>query len=117
MTQGDLLYSVECTPRPETQLPQCAEDMYTRIANPHRFRVASAAAEMSVNLYKQNREDIKPESLQDTAHHFEVWKKDVYELLRGEKYSSDKKVKTESTEAPAVKKPKWNIFPSQQGVL
>ena len=27
MTQGDLLYSVEKTPHPTSQLPQCAEDM------------------------------------------------------------------------------------------
>ena len=81
MTQSDLLYSVEKTPHPATQLPQCTEDMYTRMANPHRFRMALAAAERLVNLYRQNREDIKPEPLQDTAHHFEVTKKDVYELL------------------------------------
>ena len=83
MTQGDLLYSVEKTPHPTSQLPQCAEDMYTRMDNPHQFRVALAAAERLVNLYRQSREDIKPEPLQDTAHHFEVMKKDVYELLRG----------------------------------
>ena len=35
MTQGDLLYSVEKTPHPTSQLPQCAEDMYSRIDNPH----------------------------------------------------------------------------------
>ena len=35
MTQGDLLYSVEKTPHPTSQLPQCAEDMYTRMDNPH----------------------------------------------------------------------------------
>ena len=40
MTQGDLLYSVEKTPHPTSQLPQCAEDMYTRMDNPHQFRVA-----------------------------------------------------------------------------
>ena len=92
MTQGDLLYSVEKTPHPTSQLPQCTEDMYTRMDNPHRFRVALAAAERLVNLYKQNREDIKLEPLQDTTHHFEVMKKDVYKLLWGEKYM---KVKTE----------------------
>ena len=114
MTQGNLLYSMESTPKPETQLPQCAEEMYTRIANPHRFRVALAAAERLVNLYKLNREDIKPESLQATAHHFEVTKKDVYELLRGKKYT---KVKTEKSEpptemeAPAVKKAKVECIP------
>ena len=61
MTQGDLLYSVEKTPHPTSQLPQCAEDMYPRIDNPHCFRVALAAAERLVNFYRQNRGDIKPE--------------------------------------------------------
>ena len=66
--------------------------MYSRINNLHRFRVALAAAERLVNLYRQNTENIKPEPLQDTTHHFEVMKKDVYELLWGEKYT---KVKAE----------------------
>ena len=104
MTQGDSLYSVEKTPHPATQLSPCAEDMYTRMANPHRFRVALAAAERLVNLYRQNREDIKPESLQDIAHHFEVTKKDVYGLLWCKKYT---KVKTEEpTGSPKAKKAK-----------
>ena len=99
MTQSSLVYSVEKTPHPASQLPQCAEDMYNRMGNPHRFRVALAAAERLVNLYRQNREDIKPEPPQDNAHHFEVTKKDVYELLWGEKYM---KVKTEvKSEEPA----------------
>ena len=78
------------------------------MANPHRFRVALAAAERLVNLYRQNREDIKPESLQDTAHHFEVTKKDVYELLQGEKYTKVKtEVKSEEpTGSPKAKKAK-----------
>ena len=58
MTQGDLLYSVERTPRPSTQLPECAEDMYACIDNPARFRVALAAAERLVNIYRHKREDI-----------------------------------------------------------
>ena len=61
--------------------------------------MALAAAERLVNLYRQNREDIKPEPLQDATHHFEVMKKDVYKLLWGEKYM---KVKTEvKSEEPA----------------
>ena len=108
MTQGDLLYSVERTPHPTSQLPQCAEDMYSRIDNPPHFRVALAAAERLVNLYNQNREDIKPEPLQNTAHHFEVMKKDVYELLWGEKNMKVKaEVKSEEpTGPPKAKKAK-----------
>ena len=101
MTQSDLLYSVEKTPHLASQLPQCAEDMYSRIDNSHCFRVALAAAERLVNLYRQNREDIKPEPFQDTAYHFEVMKKDVYELLWGEKYTKVKaEVKSEEPAGP-----------------
>ena len=71
ITQGDL-YSAERTPYPSTQLPPSVEEMYTQIDNPARFRVALAPAERLVNIYKQNHEDIKPESLQATAHRFKV---------------------------------------------
>ena len=67
MTQGDLLYSVEKTPRPTSQLPECVEEMYTHIGDPQKFRVALAAGQCLVNIYKHNRED-------------------VYELLQGDKY-------------------------------
>ena len=89
MTQGDLLYSVEKTPQPSTQLPECAEEMYTCIDNPAQFRVALAAAERLINIYRHNREEVKLEPLKATAHHFEVRKKDVYELLWGKKIHKD----------------------------
>ena len=120
MTQGDLLYSVEKTPHPTSQLPQCTEDMYTRMDNPHRFRVALAAAERLVNLYRQNREVIKPKPLQDTAHHFEVMKKDVYKLLQGEMYMKVKaEVKSkEPAGPPKAKKAKTEtIAKSAQKVV
>ena len=102
-------------PHPSAQLPDCAEDMYTCIDNPARFRVALAAAERLINIYRHKREDIKLESLQTTAHHFEVRKKDVYELLWGEKYTNVKtEVKSEpptETEAPAAKKAKVEHIP------
>ena len=69
-----------------------------------------AAAERLINIYRHNREEVKLEPLETTAHCFEVRKKDVYELLWGEKYM---KVKTETkeetsteSEAPPAKKPK-----------
>ena len=75
--------------------------MYSRVDNPHHFGVALTAAERLVNLYKQNREDIKPEPLQDTAHHFEVTKNDIHELLLGEKYMKVKaEVKSEESAGP-----------------
>ena len=91
MTQSDLLYSVEKTPRPTSQLPECVEEMYERIGDPHKFRVALAAGEHLVNIYKHNRDDVKIESIDATAHRFEIRRKDVYELLRGKKYLKPKK--------------------------
>ena len=72
MTQSDLLYSVEKTPRPTSQLPECEEEIYERIGDPHRFQVALAAGEHLINIYKHNREDGKIESIDATAHRFEV---------------------------------------------
>ena len=86
MTQSDLLFSVEKTPKPSSQLLVCVEEMYAHIADPQKFRVALAVGERLINIYKHNREDVKIESIQATAHHFEVQKKDIYELLRGDKY-------------------------------
>ena len=86
MMQSDLLFSVEKTPKPSSHLPDCVEEMYSRIADPQKFRVALAAGERLMNIYRRNREDVKPEPIEITAHRFEVRKKDIYELLRGDKY-------------------------------
>lgn len=37
MTQSDLLYLVEKTPKPAPQLPTCVEEMYTHITDPQKF--------------------------------------------------------------------------------
>ena len=37
MTQSDLLYSVEKTPKPTSQLPTCVEEMHTHIRDPQKF--------------------------------------------------------------------------------
>ena len=37
MIQSDLLYSIEKTPKPSSHLPDCMEEMYTRMADPQRF--------------------------------------------------------------------------------
>ena len=46
--------------------------MYAHIADPKKFRVALAVGERLINIYKHNREDVKIESIETTAHHFEV---------------------------------------------
>ena len=74
------------TPKPSSHLPDCVEDMYACIADPQKFRVALAAGEGLINIYKHNRENVKIEPIETTAHHFKVRKKDIYELLRGDKY-------------------------------
>ena len=89
--------------------------MYTCIDNRAQFRVALAAAERLVNIYRHKREEVKLEPLKTTAHCFEVRKKDLYDLLRGEKYTNVKtEVKSEpptETEAPAAKKAKVECIP------
>ena len=119
MIQGDLLYSVEKTPRPTSQLPECVEEMYTHIGDPQKFRVALAAGEHLVNIYKHNREKLKTESLEATAHHFEVQNKDVYELLQGDKYMKPPKKREPKpfTEAPPTKQAKTEVPKSAHYVV
>ena len=61
ITQSDLLYSVEKTPKPTLQLPTCVEEMYACIGDPQKFQVVLAAGKRLTNIYKHNREDIKVE--------------------------------------------------------
>ena len=103
MTQSDLLYCVEKTSKPTSQLPTCVEEMYTHIGDPQKFRVALVAGERLINIYKHNQEYIKIESLETTVHHFEVWKKDVYEMLRGINMSNP--LKCENLHLPLMHTP------------
>ena len=62
MSQSDLLYSIEKTLKPSSHLPDCVEEMYTRMADPQRFQVALAAGEHLVNIYKHNCEDMSKQN-------------------------------------------------------
>ena len=75
MMQSNLLFSVEKTAKPPSHLPDCVEDMYARIADPQKFRVALAAGKRLINIYKHNREDIKTESIKATTHHLRFGKR------------------------------------------
>ena len=44
--QSNLLFSVEKTPKPSSHLPDCVEEMYSRIADAQKFRVALAAGNL-----------------------------------------------------------------------
>ena len=98
-------------PKPSSHLPDCVEEMYSRIADPQKFRVALAAGKRLINIYRCNREDVKPEPIEVTAHHFEVWKKDIYELLRGDIYvKPSKKCKASlDTDEPSTKQPNEEV--------
>ena len=89
--------------------------MYTRIADPQRFQVALAVGERLVNIYKHNCEDVKIESINATAHHFKVCKKDIYKLLRGDKYlkPSKKREPPVNIKEPVMKKQKEEEVPKQ----
>ena len=77
--------------------------------------MALAVGECLVNIYKHNREDVKIESIEATAHHFEVHKKDIYELLRGDKYLKPPKKREPpiKIEEPTTKKHKEEEVPKQ----
>ena len=70
------------------------------------------------DIYKHNRDDIKIESIDATAHRFEVRRKDVYELLRGEKYLKPKKREIITVEEEtSIKKLKSEIPKSARRVV
>ena len=111
MTQSDLLYSVEKMPKPSSHLPDYVDDMYAQIADPQKIRIALAVGERLVNIYKHNQEDVKIELIETTAHHFEVCKKAIYELLRGNKYLKPSKKREPSINVgePMKKKQKEEV--------
>ena len=69
-----------------SELPQCVYQMNQRIANPRDFCAALAAGERLYSMYKFNQTGSTPISVPELCNHFDVGKKKIYELLRGEKY-------------------------------
>ena len=57
-----------------------------------------------LNLLQAKQEDKKVGSMEKTCHYFEVLTKNVYEVLKGEKYSRKTAVKQEIKTEPACPK-------------
>ena len=68
------------------ELPRCVYDMYARINNPHNFRVALAAGERLLSIYKYNQVGTDIKKVLDLCDYFNVGKMKLYEILHGEKY-------------------------------
>ena len=86
-----MIVSVEHTPKPTSSLPDCVHEMYSQIYDPYSFRLALAAGERMLNFLHAKQEDKKVDSMEKTCHYFEVSTKNVYEVLKGEKWE----IKTE----------------------
>ena len=107
------------------ELPRCVYEMYARINNPHNFRVALAAGERLLSIYKYNQVGTDIKKVLQLCDYFDVGKMKLYEILCGGKYGKEeedskktlkritpepvpvkmepKKEKEEEEEAPPVK--------------
>ena len=61
-------------------------EMYERIHSPHNFRVALAAGEQLLSLYKHNQDRTNVVTVPDLCTFFNVRKTKLYEIPQGEKY-------------------------------
>ena len=83
-------------------LLKCVYEMYKRIHSPHTFRVALAAGEWLLSLYKHNQARTNVVTGPDLCTFFNVRKTKLYEVLQGEKYAKEEE---------AEKKPLKHIKP------
>ena len=70
-------------------LPKCVYEMYERIHSPRSFRVALAAGEQLLSLYKHNRAGTDVVTVPDLCTFFDVRKTKMCEILRGGKYGKE----------------------------
>ena len=68
---------------------KCVYEMYKRIHSPHNFRVALAAGEWLLLLYKHNQARTDVVTVPDLCTFFNVGKTKLYEILQGEKYGKE----------------------------
>ena len=62
-------------------LPKCEYEMYEGIHSPHNFRVALAAGEWLLSLYKHNQTRTDIVTVPDLCTFFDVRKTKLYEIL------------------------------------
>ena len=89
MTPNDIYATVQATPRPDTTLPQCAEDLLEELGTEELFQRVLAVGYMSwqrfeVNQTKKQLNFYEPSSVRKVAEKFGVSSSRIMDPQRGE---------------------------------
>ena len=89
MSPETVYQSVAATPRPATNLPQCAEDLLERVGSEETFRRILGAGYMAWQKFEENRnkklgKKYKSDTVREVAGRFNVSTSRLMDLRRGE---------------------------------
>ena len=89
MSPETVYQSVAATPRPATNLPQCAEDLLERVGSEETFRRILGAGYMAWQKFEEDRhkklgQKYKPDTVRNVAERFNVSTSRLMDLRRGE---------------------------------
>ena len=89
MSPETVYQSVAATPRPATNLPQCAEDLLERVGSEENFRRILGAGYMAWQKFEENRnkklgKKYKSDTVREVAGQFNVSTSRLMDLRRGE---------------------------------
>ena len=125
MSPEDIYQSVQATPRPTTNLPQCAEDLLTELGSEELFRRVLAIGYMSWQGFQKNRrkrlgEKYKPNTVREVAAKFDISTSRLMDLRRGAAINQEdtqraKMLKAEKKEEEEGKTPVGSREPSPEG--
>ena len=89
MTPNDICATIQATPRPDTTLPKCAEDLLEELENEELFQRVLAIGYMSWQRFEANRtkkqlNPYEPSLVRKVAEKFGVSSSRIMDLQRGE---------------------------------
>ena len=89
MSPETVYQSVAATPRPATNLPQCAEDLLEHVGSKETFRRILGAGYMAWQKFEEDRhkklgQKYKPDTVRNVAERFNVSTSRLMDLRRGE---------------------------------
>ena len=124
MSPEDIYQSVQATPRPTTNLPQCAEDLLTELGSEELFQRVLAIGYMSWQGFEKNckkrlGETYKPNTVREVASRFNISTSRLMDLRRGAAINRKdtqraKMLKAEKKEEEEGKTPVGSRVPSPE---
>ena len=128
MTPEVIYQSVQATPRPSTNVPQCAEDLLHELGSEELFRGVLAIGYMNWQGFEKNRrkrlgEKYKPNTIREVAAKFNISTSRLMDLRRGaainrEDTQRSKMLKAEKKEEEEDKTPTGSraVSPEEQTI-